>query len=540
MQAQELPVLDAFGQYRTNVVRAKADRVSDNRSGETVLSETTVTEENADSIKEFQRTVKKKTSDFSKLVMMDNTIGAVFPGALFWAAAVRDGQLHQLEQVPGLPPVTVTFAGMKELPPSLPAEFLVSTTESNERKVSFVHNGTYADFEEKGRPILVRNQPSGVRLDATVTVRQSLKDALLSIGLSAEYWTVRMSAGMQSIREESRTVALLTLDQVTYSVTADAPPLGGYLPDAVVQANAMLATRLAAGTVTGGEPAYVRKVDYGRRVLVALSAESGKEEFTEALSIAVDAVKGNFQGDFSNEQKAKWKSVEAKIVLIGGSYPDGIGALFTGDLKSFVRTVQAIMKKENVESNSSAGAVPISFELAYVDDNAPMQVYETIEFASKIRTCQFGKVLKTAQIVTTGQDAAVTREDDEIDTDDWTLVQLTSQRLRLSADRRTVFFDVAWQACEANDDKKLDGHTVIASSKTFSYPFNKPIKAFISPTSIGNRDQWYAGKSIFDPQAFPNHGLLSNIRVRFDADGKRDHTAQLLRAELNFSVWLEQ
>lgn len=42
-------------------------------------------------------------------------------------------------------------------------------------------------------------------------------------------------------------------------------------------------------------------------------------------------------------------------------------------IQSFVRAIQAIMSQAYV--NDSRGALPVSFELSYVRDNAPMQVY---------------------------------------------------------------------------------------------------------------------------------------------------------------------
>jgi hypothetical protein len=374
----------------------------------------------------------------------------------------------------------------------------------------------------------------------TFIIRQSLKDALLSIQLSAKYWEASMSAGLKNIRSESRTVALMTLDQVNFSATADAPPLGGYLPEDLVKNNELVSSRLVTGMVTGGEPVYVRRVDYGRRVLVSLSSESSSEELNDALKVAVDFVKGEFKGEFTEKQKQAFKSVEGKIVIIGGKYPDGVSGFFGGDLSAFVKTIQAIMAKQNVDYDPKEGAVPVSFELAYVDDNAPMQVFETAEFAGKIPVRRFEKVVKSKHVKTTGQDAAVTRQDDEIDSDDWTLVQLTSQRLRLSEDRRTVHFDLVWQAFEAEKNKSIrNDRTIIRSSKTFSFPFPKPIKTIISKAAFGAQNQWYAGK-VHTAQPFDNCGLLSNIRVKFDADGDKDHLVQSLQADLEFSVWLEK
>lgn len=120
------------------------------------------------------------------------------------------------------------------------------------------------------------------------------------------------------------------------------------------------------------------------------------------------------------------------------------------------------------------------------------------------------------------------------------MVQLTSQNLRLSADRRTIHFDLVWHAFEAESNMTIrNDRTMIRSSKTFSYSFPKAIRSIESPQSIGSRDEWYAGE-LHAHQRFPNHGLLSNIQVKFDAKGDHDDQKQSLIATLEFTVWLEE
>ena len=529
-----------FDSYKKGLTDAKVSRKGDD-PGLTELN-SQIEPVNADSMIEYKKTNYKKTIDMSKLVMMDTTVGAVFPGALLWAAHVREGRLHQLNQIPHRPPVTVTFTGMHEVPAELSRTAIVSPSSASagdtNRQVSFEYDGTYHNFEEKGRLILQQNIAPSTKLVASFAVRQSLKDALLSNQLSAKYWEATMSGGLESIHKENQVVAIMTLDQVNFSASADAPPLDGYLPDQLVQSNADLAHMLASGMASGGgEPVYVRKVDYGRRVIVSLTSSASEEDLKDALNVAVSAFGNSANYTFTEKQLKTFKSVEGKLVIIGGTYPDGINGFFGGDLHEFVKTIRAIMDKPNVD-DAQKGAVPVSFELAYVDDNAPMQVYETQEFAGKIPVA--GKENVHEKIGTTGSDAAVIREDDEINSDDSTLVQLVSQRLRVSPDRLTVYFDLEWQACEGDEGKVITGKkTVIRSTRTFSHVFTKPVKSIVSEATFGTFDQWYEGKR-HDTSSFKNCGLLSNIRVRFDGKGRKDHLLQTLDADLDYTVWLEK
>jgi|GEM_PF-4830223 len=538
----------AYDRYRSVIEKNKADRKSDEILGTHEVNKgPTVEQQAGDKIQEFTEITYRRTSDLENLVMMDNTIGVVFPGSVLWASAIRDGQLHQLEQISGRPRVTTTFTGLTDV--KMQARFLESRndlviTASREskddeqgiRSLSFSHDGSYSGFLDGAQAVFEGRVSQGTRVNADFKISSSVEDAALGLGLSAKYWGGRLESGLEHIKEKQRSVAVMTLSQVFYSATTDAPPLGGYIPPKLLKDNPDIAEILAVRAVAGGEIAYVRRVDYGRRILISLSAEASGESFKAALDTSIKWATGEFSGEISDETKQVWESVEGKLIIIGGKYPPGVNGFFGGDMESFGNAVKAIMSEEYV--NSPDGAVPISFELAYVDDNAPMQVFETIEFAGKIPGRKWGKITKRLRISTGGEDTAVTRQDSEIDTDDWTLIQLTSQDLSLSPDRRTVRFDIVWHAFEGEKNKELK-KTIIRSAKSFSIPFAKPVREFVSPRHIGARNEWYSGER-HTPQQFPNHGLLKNIRVRFDAKGGNDHLVQQLRAELSFTLWLEE
>ena len=141
-------------------------------------------------------------------------------------------------------------------------------------------------------------------------------------------------------------------------------------------------------------------------------------------------------------------------------------------------------------------------------------------------------------IATGGDDAWVSRGDSEIDSDDWTRVTIESQTLGVRADGRTIEFTLGWKADEGNGDKSL-GDTTIRSRKTFYIDAGQPIVTILSPLSVGRYAQWYRGE-LHTSQRFPDHGLLSNISVRFDSSGRNDPAAQRLTARLVFDVELKR
>ena len=178
------------------------------------------------------------------------------------------------------------------------------------------------------------------------------------------------------------------------------------------------------------------------------------------------------------------------------------------------------------------------------------QVYETSRFAGRIPIRTSRKRTITVPIRTDGlyhttsipreqrSDARVIRGDGEIDTNDWTHIELRSQRLSFSENRRTIYFDIVWRAYEGNRDKSY-GDTIIQSMKTIQIEIPYRVKKILPPLYVGSRKVWYRGK-IHRLVSFPNYGMLSSIFVRFDKKGSHDDRAQELRADLTFSYWTEE
>lgn len=520
---------EAFERFLDTMERARADRVSDAELGTVELGRgDTFVELNqaGDRRTEFTEVTLQKTKNLTNLVMTDNTIGKVYPGALLWAAPVRDGRLNQVERIPNRPPVTTSFTLLRNVAPRPTA-------------LTFEHDGSFSDFLAGAADVFDAVGSGGTRLIAEYKISSSLDDALLSIGLSAKFWGSSAQAGLEMIENRRRSVAVMTLDQVFYSAAVDVPSFEGFVPLRVIREDARLASALAESAERDGEIAYVRKVDYGRRILVSLSAEASTEELNIAIDTSIKVLSGEFNGELDRRTKEVWESVEGKIIIIGGSFPPGISGFFDGDMQSFVNTIKAIMSEDFV--NDTHGALPVAFELAYANDNEPMQVFETIEFAGKIPGRSWGLVTKRESIFTDASNAAPIRSDNEINTDDWTMVRIDSQRLRLASDGRTVLFDLVWSAWEGEKNHTIRGdRTVIESRKTFTFQQPRPVSEIVSRTSFGPMDRWFSGRLPQVTLPFGNHGLLENIQVVVDGPGGHDSDFQRLDATLAFEVWLEE
>ena len=527
---------DPYTRYQQAVESAKANRVGDN-SGDKEEEGPAPPDKSEESWTEYKKVTRIKTQALEKMVFMDNTTGNVFPGAFLWADELRQGRLRQVSQIADRPSVKVVFADLRIKPET--------GAPPQGDALSFNYDGTFAGFSNGANHVLQGDWMASNRLQIDQTVSQSLDEALLKVGLSAKYWNVKLSSGLKFERSESRSIAVLTMDQVFYSVVTNTPPQHGYLPAELLRENTDLTGKLAQQVKEYGEIVYVRKVDYGRRLLIALSAEASEQELKTALKVSVDTANTGTEANLDARTKEVWKSIEGKLILIGGEIPDGVQNVFRGDPKGFFDAVKLITNKENLNFNAKSNvAVPISFTTAYVSDNAPMQVFETSTFSGKIPVRKFGKSVIKEKLNTDSTNAKVDNSDGEVDSDDWTKVELTRQNLRLSEDRRTLYVDLLWKLYEGEKDKTVKmkngsaEKTVIVSSRTFEFTQSKPIKEIVSVVAPPSKEEWYRGK-VHRSVPFPNHGNLSNISVRFDGEGRNDVDAQMFAADLNVTVWLE-
>ncbi len=146
------------------------------------------------------------------------------------------------------------------------------------------------------------------------------------------------------------------------------------------------------------------------------------------------------------------------------------------------------------------------------------------------------------KIVTSSNNASLAAGDREIDSDDWTSVEVSYTMTIVNA-RREVQLRVEWYAQERNKDKSK-GNTRFMSSKNYTV-FNIasccPGTVIDNVTGIdmsANREQYYQGEA-HGRKPFPTTGSLRDIQVQFDGPQSNDQTLQSLTATLQgFSVKL--
>jgi PKD domain len=164
---------------------------------------------------------------------------------------------------------------------------------------------------------------------------------------------------------------------------------------------------------------------------------------------------------------------------------------------------------------------------------------QRIEATAKIKVEDIMKV-EPRNIVTASNDASLVAGDREIDSDDWTSVEV-SYSLTIVNERREVQLRVEWYAQERNKDKSK-GNTRFMSSKNYTV-FN--VASCCPGTLIENvtgidlsaeREHYFQGEA-HGYKPYPSTGSLRNIKVKFDGPQSNDQTLQALTATLaGFSV----
>ena len=150
-------------------------------------------------------------------------------------------------------------------------------------------------------------------------------------------------------------------------------------------------------------------------------------------------------------------------------------------------------------------------------------------------------VVDSKRIQTTKFDARTISGDNEIDSDDWTGVELSYSIDKVNGDRE-IEMTITWYAQEKEKDRS-PGDTRMMSSKVISlYKVQGCPELIIKDITglelQGTQAEDFYGE-IHDFVSFPDCGSLRNIKVRFDGSGSNDDSQQSLTATIHsFSIVL--
>lgn len=471
---------------------------------------------------EYQDVKYQTAQKLTEQVLQDNTAGIVYPGSLLWAnPLLHDSRLDPVA-VSQHSPVTVTL----------------SSAVSEAASMSFVHDGTFSDFVKQSREVIRNITTSEARLVFTSQVSRDLRSALLKANLSASGWFNKVGAMVDSSESATRTYAILSLDQVYFTLTAEPGATGSFI-DAQLFNDEAQARALISSAQREGEPVVVRRVNYGRRLLLIIESESGAKALKRALNFHVQGLGIEAEGDVSQEMKDTWEQMNVHAIVIGGKLTDPLIDTITGNPADLMKNINAYFK-ETKSFSPDTSAAPLSFEVAYAVDRAQATNYETTDFSGKIRGRRFlaeGEVSVRTPIELTPDSATLVRGDTEMDSDDWTWTKVSYTLSGVGTKRAEI--RIIYTAREGNRNKSF-GNSYFRSRKTFLLgEYNRQIKGF-NVAASGSEEKWHGKGERHYWQTFGSFGPLRDIRVSFDKRGRKDLDVMKMSCDLHLIVELDR
>ena len=151
-------------------------------------------------------------------------------------------------------------------------------------------------------------------------------------------------------------------------------------------------------------------------------------------------------------------------------------------------------------------------------------------------TCKPSFTIGFTPIITRFTDADVVGKDSEVDSDDWTSVDLSYD---VKTSNRDVKLELKWAVQERNSNRTR-GNTRIESKKTVTlFDLDNEqgcLEYRISGTNIktpaGDHEEYYQGEAR-GQQRFPDTGYLKGIKLEFDKKGGDDNAVQKLDARFS-------
>jgi len=478
----------------------------------------------------------RSARNLKKMVFHDNGTGLIYPGAPLWTQPLLRGSLMPV-LTPARPEIKVTMEDARLEDGVSPA---------------FQYDGTNFDFRKKSHKVVNRIKAPATRLTLEIKTGKSLESALLKMGLSAKFWVAKLSVSSSSKATEQRSFAVISLHQVYYTMVAD-------MRDPNVYAPVELAGKDDVGLILKrmkhrGEIGYIRKVSYGRRVLIAVSAVATEDKLRRALKFSFGAWGIKTKGKLDSETRKVWETMDARAVIIGGTADKSLADVVTGGPEQFLKHVNTYLKASTEWNADKTEAVPVSFEVRYCSDNEPVANYETVEFAGHIVTGRkrAGETVKcdSVNVELTKKDAKLIHGDEEIHTDDWTRVGVSYQ-FRVSKDRRRVELHLIMDAYECESDgnyhpEKNDNRTHIRTSRivnVYELAEDDPrsIKKVIAqPLAASDKRKFGGHLHSWFTYGNGQVGALRDIQVHVDGKGRNDLERQGLKAIISFAVEIDR
>jgi len=463
----------------------------------------------------IQTTTSESVERLEEMIMHDNTIGVIYPGALLWGTPfLTKSELHPVLPA-NRPPQAVTLTG---------------ATLTTGQSATFEFDGTYRTFIDTANEVLGTVQMTRALTKMQRSNITDLRSSLLALNMSARFWAGKFDASLEESYQRAASASLISIDRSDFSLTVQPKALAE-----LVRADSLKEAGLLQPAAEDGELIYVRRVTYGRRLLVAVTSTASQADLEKALSFGINGIGVDVDAGIRQKLREISKSMVARMIVIGGEQDEHLNALqsqLIRDPGSLYDVLGAYLEATGARHRASA-AVPLSFETAFAIDHTPVASFETAKFAreGKLYSClPEGETVLTGSIELPPPAECLDGKDCEVDSNDNTLAQVWSS---VRQDGKEVLLTVTYEVREGNGDRSTTD-THLRLSKDYRIPLNdeRPFGAFIGNTDQ-NAQRWYNGH-VYGLQPFHDVGALRDVRVEVDRDGGNDHEVARLLA--NYSI----
>jgi hypothetical protein len=196
-------------------------------------------------------------------------------------------------------------------------------------------------------------------------ITYSAEQAMVDLGINLGFLAGGLGARFQTVTGNGMTTMYMLVKNVYFNVSAEFPshPAGFFAPEVqVIQLRRVMSA--------DNPPAYVSNVSYGRIALVRLVSKYSQREIKTAVELSLQGLGASL----TQSQKKLISELQLTVEAAPGP-------------SQTIRSMEELMAyiNEGAQFNHRNGAVPVSYEVRYLSNNAPLMTHAGLTY--KIREC---------------------------------------------------------------------------------------------------------------------------------------------------------
>jgi len=196
-------------------------------------------------------------------------------------------------------------------------------------------------------------------------ITYSAEQAMVDLGINLGFLSSGLGARFQTVTGNGFTTMYMLVKNVYFNVSAEYPthPAGFFAPEVQV-------SQLQRVMSADNPPAYVSNVSYGRIALVRLVSKYSQREIKTAVDLSLQGLGASL----TQSQKKLISELQLTVEAAPGP-------------SQTLRSMEDLMAyiNEGAQFNHRNGAVPVSYEVRYLSNNAPLMTHAGLTY--KIREC---------------------------------------------------------------------------------------------------------------------------------------------------------